>query len=79
MAGNDFLFGNYALNAVRDRILEDTCADLKARVMAVIEPEIDEACRRAVKSLEPQINHFRDFAVPREIIQIVVTQRSPKA
>jgi hypothetical protein len=71
------LFGDYALVAIRDRIMKDTFADLKARVMAVIEPEIDAACNRAVQSLEPQLHAHVDLAAGASILKIITTKRSP--
>lgn len=73
---------DYAMRAISDRLIKDTCADLKARVMAIIEPEIDAACERAALSLKPQLEAWlhRDYARGHTeyVVNIRTEKRSPK-
>jgi hypothetical protein len=68
---------SYFLNAVAEKIVKDTAADLKARVMSIIEPEIDAACERAARSLEPQLHAHVDLYGMKHVLQIITTKRSP--
>jgi uncharacterized protein (DUF885 family) len=72
------LFGDYAMLAIRDQIVKDTCADLKARVMEIIEPQIDEAVNRAVMSMKMHLHAHADLAAGASILKVVIQRKEQK-
>jgi hypothetical protein len=71
------LFGDYAMVAIRDKIVTDTCADLKARVMEIIEPQIDEAVKRAVHSMK-MLLHAQPTYGRASILKVVIQRKEPQ-
>jgi hypothetical protein len=77
-SGKMDLFGDYALQAIANTIAGDIRSDLKARIMSIIEPEIDAAVDRAVRSLKPRIETHADFAAGATILKVITEKRTPK-
>lgn len=69
-------FGDdYFLKAIADTLARDLTADLKQRVMAVIEPQVDEAIAAVVQSMEIRAGSWVDHMTRESIVKFIVDNK----
>ena len=72
MAGKELIDGRAYSDAFLKTIIEDIRHELRDKVMAVIQHQIDDVIDSAVAALKVRVDAQRDFMLDRVVINMIV-------